>query len=391
MLNTFALWLLAITVVDHLGAAVATPRTLIVWCAVDCHDLADALNKSFHENSQITRRMSDAFLSVLPLADEKTILRPNPYAIFRSSHVKSTRIHGLAEFAYGAWCEKRKAMNLSWEEVGCLFRNEMEAKNYRIDLGDLWEVNEAPQAFHRNSASRHEVAAVVSAIAKGCGNDSTAVAPGVLFLASEAQSTAYLDEYKTNMKEALKDAAAFTQLASSVVAFSQEVYTDAKSTCSHYANASTQLADVSWFVNHVVALSAAGFAIGEVPLIVNEYLHHAYAPTLNSIWGSKSRDPINASRVCHGYGDTDIDLTNMAGLVNLQHAAGQEWFTNRGLPVPRYVSFGYGAVCAKQRLKPGQLARILIEAITGEHFPNNCTVKDAVIAGQWESFSSWVL
>jgi hypothetical protein len=98
----------------------AKRRALVVWCAEDCQALADALNHSLvgGEHSQVLSSggsaVTAAYLSVLPLANNETELRMNPYARYRPGG----RIHGFAEFAFGKWAKWRQEQNRTWSEIG---------------------------------------------------------------------------------------------------------------------------------------------------------------------------------------------------------------------------------------------------------------------------------
>jgi hypothetical protein len=194
------------------------------------------------------------------------------------------------------------------------------------------------------------------------------------------------------MKAALADTATFSTLSQFVFAFSTEVYTSAMCTCESRANASTQMAAVGDFVNHVVSLAEAGVAAGAVDESVLAFLTASYAPTLNGVWGSESVDPRNASHTCHAYGDTNINLENMDGLISLQQEAFVSWFASRSKPLPPFITYGFGAVCVKDSEPQYVYASKLVAAVTSaghDGLPGRCAVDGAMLATQWEDFSKW--
>lgn len=402
-------------------------RTLVIWSTRDTYPLAAAFGTFFssadHRNRTSAAAVQRLLISIPPETADKTQLRPANI----TNHFKNAgppgRINVLAEFQFGAWNQLRQARNLSWGDVGCMFRNRMDAAGYDVHHGDTWEINEAPHTLRVNHTFRMEFAQVLAAIACGCNGTHSHV-PGVVLCAAVGQSDADVGPYKSMMKAFLQDSAFFKLITPSTLIFAHETYTSSLSTCVSSATPTEQLLDVSLFVNHVINLAQAGQQPNAPPEVRNathaafQFLREKYAPTMNAVWGGQ---------ISNGYGYTDIPLSEMVNVVSLQQTAYDVWFKEynqresgvfnhvhdfptvpypNSIPPPLFITFGFGGL--NQRDNPHDVAnfseRLVNDvwtlpntAIESMCTSNNtagpalchCKVTNASLNLHWQQFLSW--
>jgi hypothetical protein len=272
-------------------------------------------------------RCTRYYVSLPALAADKTMPRSgeNGQNIPDAIRAFGPNFHAMAEFSWSGWHRwiADSPGTRTWQMAGKLFRQRMVDAGYRVDLGDIWEVNEFPSTTRTgaNGTWEHEEAAV-----KGLWEGDGAHVKGLVFMMGMGQGTTYLDVYKEQLRGWLSHASFWAAMNAHVKWFAQEVYPDPHFDCVGSSNVLTEQAHMSAYLEHLPRLAAAGPHAADTAFA---YLDHAYVPLFGAAWRAKI-----------GYGETDIPFESMIKFLRLEVYSTHFWAAHHAYP-DRRIGFAW--------------------------------------------------
>jgi len=216
------------------------------------------------------------YVSVPPLANDKTRLRPGEAAKIRAL---GGQMHAMAEINITGWSSWVAAGNGTWYDAGVEARNRMVAAGFDVDTGDIWAVNEFSSAVRQGTGSaRQNMRELVRGLYSGAGTTPVA---GLVWMVGIGQPTTFLDTYKGNLKAWLGDGPFWEDMSRYVRFFSQEVYGTATNWAVAGASPQERFQPLADWVEHVAILTSRAPAAIDA---VRSYIAGANAPTANAAW-----------------------------------------------------------------------------------------------------------
>jgi hypothetical protein len=240
------------------------------------------------------------YISIPPLASSKTTIRSNAA---RQVRALGANFHALAEVSYSAWQGWVSSTGNSWYQAGQEARRRMADAGFDVAAGDTWVVNEiSSAAIAGTGQARQNFRQLLAGLHDGDG--SVAQTKGIVYVVGVSQSMAALPSYKAQLESWLQDSGFWTDMASYVSAFYQEVYGDVRSYAVPGLDAATRIGYLNQYLHYLQQLAAVappGAAAAQ------SFLASAYGPLANAAWAWNS-----------GYGFTNVDSPTMADFVSAE-------------------------------------------------------------------------
>lgn len=333
---------------------------------------------------------ADFYLSVPPLANDKTTFRPVQSLLLKAL---APTVHPMAEIHLAGWTTWRNANGKTWYETGVEARRRAEEANY-----EEWALNELPSSIRRNDGmSRVNVLEFLRGLYDGPGGVDPQ--PGLVFTIGVAQLTSPTSVYHNALKGWLQDQLWWSSAGRYVKYFTQEVYADSRF-WGVDAPRNTRAQYLNDYLQHLLELARAG---GDLTSAAREVLERTYASLGNGAWSYAAAS---------GFGDTQLSAEQMASFISEQvyavrHYAGSH---TRGAPTGRFgiawAPRNNGLPNAQFQSDTAMLLRRLASAVhesyangagspmgacgpPGGHEWCGATVDGAAFSDLWNPFSSW--
>jgi len=250
---------------------------------------------------------ADYYVSVPPLAADKTRLRTGEAAKIRAL---GPRMHAIAEISIVGWGNWVAAGNGTWFDAGVEARRRMNAAGFDVTLGDIWGVNEFSSAVRRgDGTARADMRELVRGLSTGDGT--IPAVQGLVWVVGIGQPTPDLSTYKTNLKGWLQDAEFWADMGRYVHFWSQEVFGDIRNWAVPGADLSTRRDRLRDYVEHVSVLSEVS-----PPALDNlkTFIRATDAPLATAAWAWPST-----------YGYTLVPSLQMQAYIAAQTYALRNW------------------------------------------------------------------
>ncbi|HZQ82826.1 MAG TPA: hypothetical protein VFB25_12700 [Gaiellaceae bacterium] len=317
------------------------------------------------------------FVSVPPLAADKTQARPNQAAQIRAL---GPSFHALDEISWNGWSSWVAAGNGSFYDAGVLARQRMAAAGFDVSAGDTWALNELSSAVRSNTGAAR---ANALEFMRGLASDGV---KGVVFVAGVAQTTSDTGTYQDNLQSWLTDDGFWSAAAQYASDWAQEDYGDVRA----YAVANTtpqQRRDVEeQYLGHVLALANAN---PDAEAASRSFIDSTYVAFGNAAWAWSS-----------AYGYTAVPVATMEDFVSGQI------YADRSLGAPSGVDrFGFawapqnslGLSTADYNAQTAAVLARIAASIrdSGTNVDAACStfcttsVAGAAFTSAWASFGTW--
>lgn len=221
---------------------------------------------------------SDYYVSVTPLAADKTKFRPNQAAQIRAL---GPRFHAMAEINLAGW-SKYVAAGHTWYEAGVEARRRMAAAPVSFDVasGDIWALNEVDDAVRSDDpVATADLVQLVDGLATG--DTGMQYVPGLVFVKTVDQVQTDTAAYKAELERWLADGAFWSALERPVRFLAQEVYGDPRAWAVPGTERNDRAGRLSDYAEHLARLAEAGPASVEP---ARQFLRRTYVPLLNAAW-----------------------------------------------------------------------------------------------------------
>ncbi|MFL5925480.1 MAG: Ig-like domain-containing protein [Gaiellaceae bacterium] len=252
------------------AATLCSPLDAEFYAATDWLRLAQKLRAN-------QSACANYYVSVPPLADDKTVLRNNQAGPIRAL---GPHFHAMAEINITGWASWVAAdSNRTWFDAGVEARRRMTAAGFDVAAGDIWAVNEFSSAVRTGAGNaRQNMRDLVRGLYSG---DGTAPVQGLVWVTGIGQPTTSLDLYKNNVKLWLGDAPFWEDMSRYVRFFSQEVYGSVTNWAVAGITPQDRLGPLVDYVEHFGTLAGRGPA--EVAT-ASAFLAEADAPLATAAW-----------------------------------------------------------------------------------------------------------
>ena len=239
------------------------------------------------------------YISVPPLVSDKTNPRPNAAGRIRAL---GPNFHALAEIHLTTWTRWVASTGSSWHTAGVTARQRMAATGYDVANGDSWVLNEMTTAIRRGTGqARANIREFLRGLYEG---DGTRPTRGAVFVVGFGQRTSDLSLYQTNLQNWFSDTAFWTDMATYVSDWTQEVYGDVRSWAVPGVPTSVRRDYLNDYLQHKFVLAAAAPTTLEP---ARSFVLSTYSSLGNAAW---ERDA--------AYGWTMVPAEQMAAYVSAQ-------------------------------------------------------------------------
>jgi hypothetical protein len=274
------------------AAAACRPLRAVFYAASDWLRLATKLAAS-------SSPCAEYYISVPPIVADKTKPRPDQAGRIRAL---GPSFHALAEIHFTTWSRWVASTGSSWHAAGVTARERMAAAGYDVAQGDSWVLNELSSAVRRGDGNaRSNIREFLRGLYEG---DGTRPTRGAVFVIGVGQRTGDLSVYQNTVQDWLADTAFWTDMATYVSDWSQEVYGDVRSHAVPGAPTSLRREYLNDYLQHKLVLARVG---PETVEPARSYLRDAFSPLANAAWPRET-----------GYGWTMVPVEQMAGYVSAQ-------------------------------------------------------------------------
>ena len=274
------------------ATAACRPLRAVFYAASDWLRLATKL-------AATTSTCAEYFVSIPPLVADKT--QPRPSQAWRIRAL-GPRFHALAEIHFATWSRWVASTGNTWHAAGVTARQRMAAAGYDVAQGDSWVLNELTSAIRRGDGNaRANIREFLRGLYEGDGTRST---KGAVFVIGFGQRTGDVSAYQDTLQNWLGDSAFWTDMATYVSDWSQEVYGDVRSYAIPGAAQSIRRDYLNDYLQHKLVLAGAG---PETIEPARTYLGEAYSPLANATWPRDS-----------GWGWTMVPVEQMTAYVSAQ-------------------------------------------------------------------------
>ena len=249
--------------------AACRPRRAVFYAASDWLRLATKL-------AAARSACAEYYVSVPPLVADKTTFRRDQASRIRAL---GPSFHAMAEIHFTTWSRWVASTGSSWFTAGVTARERMAAADYDVTKGDTWALNELTTAVRRGDGNaRANVREFLRGLYDGDGSRPTR---GTVLIVGFGQRTSDLTAYQNTLQNWLTDSAFWTDMATYVNDWSQEVYGDLRA----HAVPGEPVADRREYLNdylqYKLVLANAGPAAIEA---ARSFLQAAYSPLANAAW-----------------------------------------------------------------------------------------------------------
>jgi hypothetical protein len=274
------------------AAAECRPLRAVFYAASDWLRLATKL-------AATSSPCAEYFISVPPLVADKTTFRRDQAWRIRAL---GPNFHAMAEIHFTTWNRWVASTGGSWHAAGVTARERMAAAGYDIALGDTWQLNELSTAVRRGEGNaRANIREFLRGLYEGDGSRPT---KGAALIVGVGQRTGDLTVYQDTLQNWLTDTAFWTDMATYVSDWTQEVYGDVRSHAVPGAPTSVRREYLNDYLQHKHVLSGVA---PETVEPARSYLRETYSALGNAAW---QRDT--------GYGWTMVPAEQMAAYVSAQ-------------------------------------------------------------------------
>jgi len=251
------------------AAAECRPLRAVFYAASDWLRLATKL-------AATPSPCAEYYVSVPPLVADKTQLRRDQAWRIRAL---GPNFHAMAEIHFATWTRWVQTTGTSWYAAGVTAREHMAAAGYDVALGDTWAVNELTTAVRRGDGNaRANVSEFLRGLYEG---DGTRPTRGAALVVGFGQRTGDVSVYQNTLQNWLSDTAFWTDVATYVSDWSQEVYGDLRSHAVPGVTVSVRREYLNDYLQHMLVLAGAGPPTIEP---ARAYLREAYSPLANGAW-----------------------------------------------------------------------------------------------------------
>ena len=254
---------------------------------------------------------AEYYVSVPPLVADKTTFRRDQAWRIRAL---GPNFHALAEIHFATWTRWVQSTGNSWHAAGVTARERMAVAGYDVALGDTWALNELTSAVRRGDGNaRTNIREFLRGLYEGDGSRPTR---GAALVIGFGQRTADVSAYQNTLQGWLSDTAFWTDMATYVSDWSQEVYGDLRSYAVSGSDVSVRREYLNDYLQHKLVLAGAGPAEIEQ---ARAYLREAYSPLANGAWPRET-----------AWGWTMVPFEQMAAYVSAQVDAMRSFSVSAG-------------------------------------------------------------
>ena len=221
-------------------------------------------------------RCADYHVSVPPLVADKTTFRRDQASRIRAL---GPNFHAMAEIHFATWSRWVSSTGSSWHTAGVTARQRMAEAGYDVSRGDSWMLNELTSAVRRGDGNaRVNVREFLRGLYEG---DGTRPTKGAVLVIGFGQRTGDVSVYQNTLQSWLADSAFWTDMATYVGDWSQEVYGDVRAHAVPGVANATRREYLNDYLQHKLVLSSAGPPEIEP---ARAFLREAYSPLANGAW-----------------------------------------------------------------------------------------------------------
>ena len=254
---------------------------------------------------------AEYYVSVPPLVADKTTFRRDQAWRIRAL---GPNFHAMAEIHFATWTRWVQSTGNSWHAAGVTARERMAAAGYDVALGDTWALNELTSAVRRGDGNaRTNIREFLRGLYEGDGSRPTR---GAALVIGFGQRTADVSAYQNTLQGWLSDTAFWTDMATYVSDWSQEVYGDLRSHAVSGSDVAVRREYLNDYLQHKLVLAGAGPAEIEP---ARAYLREAYSPLANGAWPRET-----------AWGWTMVPFEQMAAYVSAQVDAMRSFSVSAG-------------------------------------------------------------
>ena len=304
--KTAALWNRLVSTRARQAAPTAECRPLraVFYAASDWLRLATKL-------AAAASPCADYHVSVPPLVADKTTFRRDQASRIRAL---GPNFHAMAEIHFATWSRWVASTGSSWYTAGVTARQRMAEAGYDVSRGDSWMLNELTSAVRRGDGNaRVNVRELLRGLYEGDGARPTR---GAALVIGFGQRTSDVSAYQNTLQSWLADTAFWTDMATYVSDWSQEVYGDLRAHAVPGSDGSARREYLNDYLQHKLVLAGAGPAEIEP---ARAYLREAYSPLANGAWPRET-----------AWGWTMVPFEQMASYVSAQVDAMRSFSVSAG-------------------------------------------------------------
>ena len=242
---------------------------------------------------------AEYYVSVPPIVADKTTFRRDQAWRIRAL---GPSFHALAEIHFATWNRWVASTGSSWHTAGVTARERMAAAGYDVALGDSWMLNELNSAVRRGDGNaRANVRQFLRGLYEGDGRRPT---KGAVLVIGFGQRTSNVSLYQSTLQSWLTDSAFWTDMATYVGDWSQEVYGDLRAHAVPGQPVPVRRDYLNDYLQHKLLLAGAGPPEIEP---ARAYLREAYSALANGAWPRES-----------AWGWTMVPVEQMAAYLSAQ-------------------------------------------------------------------------
>jgi hypothetical protein len=254
---------------------------------------------------------AEYYVSVPPLVADKTQFRRDQASRIRAL---GRNLHAMAEIHFATWTRWVQSTGGSWHAAGVTARERMAEAGYDVAQGDTWALNELTSAVRRGDGNaRANVREFLRGLYEG---DGTRPTRGAAFVIGFGQRAGDVSVYQNTLQSWLSDTAFWTDMATYVSDWSQEVYGDLRSHAVPGVPVSIRRDYLNDYLQHKLVLAGAGPSVIEP---TRAYLREAYSPLANAAWARET-----------AWGWTMVPVEQMSAYVSAQVDAMRYFSTSSG-------------------------------------------------------------
>jgi hypothetical protein len=233
---------------------------------------------------------AEFFISVPPVgppAGDKTGPRPGAAAAIRAF---GEHFHPMAEINYTAWRSWiARHAPVSFYDAGVEAGHRLLAAGY-----ETWALNELPSSVRQGQAGeRANAAAFIGGLFDGSNGTQ-----GLVFIVGLGQPTTFLDVYRTNLTNWLRDSLFWNAITGKVRFWAQEAYADVRKWAVPGASREARTSHLADYLMHPVALAEL-LVDDETTAAARAFFADTYTTATNDAWRYSS---------AFGWTDVPIDL-----------------------------------------------------------------------------------
>jgi hypothetical protein len=306
-------------VVQELPSYCRLPASVVFYTSTDWIRLAETMAAE-------ASPCAEYYFSIPAIAGDKTQLRgPLQPELIRAL---GPRFHALAEIHFTGWSEwVAEEPERTWCAAGVEARARMEEKNYLVELGDTWSVNELSSAVRRGDGRARENAQEFVRCLYDGGDGSLPPAAGNVFVVGIGQGTTPTSVYKSVLRGWLTAAPFWDEMMRSVRWWGQEAYGSPRYTFVAETSRNERSQSLSDYLYAVANLAESG---PDESAAARAYLRTAHYPLANAAW-----------RYTTGFGDTNVPVETMQHFVSLEEYTVRHTLGSRPQNAPPFAGYAW--------------------------------------------------